>query len=178
MAASAGLGRGTELIVSLPLLRELPVGNPSLPHKGQPDANVSARRILIVDDNTGCSRQLWRYCSRLSGHEVITAYEGQTALALAGIEAPDVVICDISMPGMGGYELAYHLREDLGLRDSLLVALSGYAQDEDRQRSQAAGFNAHLTKPVCLDNLKRLLAEISLSSPIAPDGQATMLPDS
>ena len=78
---------------------------------------------------------------------------------------------------MGGYELARHLREDLGLRDSLLIALSGYAQDEDRHRSQDAGFNAHLTKPVRLDNLKRLLAEISLSSPIAPDGQATMLPD-
>ena len=66
-----------------------------------------------------------------------------------------MVICDICMPGMSGFELARHLRQDLGLRDSLLVALSGYAQDEDQKRSQEAGFNAHLAKPVLLDSLKR-----------------------
>ena len=88
---------------------------------------------------------------RFAGHEVRTAYDGQTALALARLQPPEVVICDISMPGMSGLELARHLRQDLGLRDSLLVALSGYAQEEDRHRSQEAGFNAHLAKPVRLD---------------------------
>ena len=96
----------------------------------------------------------WRLLLRLAGHEVRIAYDGQTALALARLQSPEVVICDISMPGMGGLELARHLRQDLGLRDSLLVALSGYAQEEDRHRSQEAGFNAHLAKPVRLDSLK------------------------
>ena len=91
---------------------------------------------------------------RLAGHEVRTAYDGQTALTLARLHSPDVVICDISMPDMDGLELARHLRQDLGLKDSLLVALSGYAQEADRHRSQEAGFNAHLAKPVRLDSLK------------------------
>ncbi len=118
-AASAGLGRGTELIVNLPLLREPPAGNPSLPYESQPDANLSARRILIVDDNTDAADSL-AILLRLSGHEVITAYEGQTALALAGIEAPDVVICDISMPGMGGYRA--RLPSSRGSRSSRLAS--------------------------------------------------------
>ena len=113
---------------------------------------------------------------RLGGHDVRTAYDGQQVLELARIEAPDVVICDISMPGMGGYELAHHLREDLGLKDSVLVALSGYSQDEDRRRSQEAGFNAHLTKPVHLENLKQLLANMSLLTVEPADRQAAMLP--
>ena len=141
------------------------------------EANASARRILLVDDNRDATDSM-AMLLRLGGHDVRTAYDGQTALALARIEAPDVVICDVSMPGMDGYELAHHLREDLGLRDSLLVALSGYAQDEDRHRSQEAGFNAHLAKPVRLDNLKQLLANMSLLSVDPCEGQATMLPAS
>ena len=175
LAASAGLGRGTELVVSLPLLGELPGGNAAAPDETRSEANASARRILLVDDNRDATDSMATLL-RLGGHDVRTAYDGQTALALARIEAPDVVICDVSMPGMGGYELAHHLREDLGLEDSLLVALSGYAQDEDRHRSQEAGFNAHLAKPVRLDNLKQLLANMSLLSVDPSEGQATMLP--
>ena len=85
---------------------------------------------------------------RFDGHEVRTAYDGPEPLALARLQPPEVVICDIGMPGMCGLELARHLRLDLGLRDSLMVALSGYAQNEDRRRSQEAGFNAYLTKPM------------------------------
>ena len=110
---------------------------------------------------------------RLAGHEVRTAYDGQTALALARLQAPEVVICDISMPGMGGLELARRLRQDLGLRDSLLVALSGYAQEEDRHRSQEAGFNAHLAKPVRLDSLKALLASEDLLTAGSPGANKT-----
>ena len=161
LAASAGLGCGTELVVSLPLLREHPAGNPAAQDRPWSQSNASARRILLVDDNRDATDSM-AMLLRLGGHDVRTAYDGQTALALARIEAPEVVICDISMPGMGGYELAHHLREDLGLKDSLLVALSGYAQDEDRHRSQEAGFNAHLAKPVRLDSLKQLLANMSL----------------
>ncbi len=174
-AASAGLGCGTELVVSLPLLGEPQAGIAAAQQLTRTEAIAPARRILVVDDNRDATDSMATLL-RLGGHDVRTAYDGQTALALAGIEAPDVVICDISMPGMGGYELAHRLREDLGLGDSLLIALSGFAQDEDRQRSQAAGFNAHLTKPVRLDNLKRLLAEMSHLTADPCEGQATMLP--
>ena len=175
VASSAGLGCGTELVVSLPLQGEHRGGNATAPGETRIDLNASARRILVVDDNRDATDSMATLL-RLGGHDVRIAYDGQTALAMARIEAPDVVICDISMPGMGGCELAHHLREDLGLHKSLLIALSGYAQDEDRRRSQEAGFNAHLTKPVHLDNLKQLLANMSLLTVEPNDRQATMLP--
>ena len=119
------------------------------------------RRILVVDDNRDAADSM-AILLRLFGHEVRTAYDGQSALALARLQVPEVVICDISMPDMGGLELARHLRQDPRMRDSLLVALSGYAQEEDRRRSQEAGFNAHLAKPVRLESLKALLASEDL----------------
>ena len=110
---------------------------------------------------------------RHAGHEVRTAYDGQTALALARLQLPEVVICDISMPDMCGLELARRLRQDLGQKDCLLVALSGYAQEEDRHRSQEAGFNAHLAKPVRLESLKALLASEDFLTVGSPGGYNT-----
>ena len=95
---------------------------------------------------------------RLNGHEVRTAYDGPAALDSARGQPPDVVLCDIGLPGMSGLEVARLLRHDLGLKDALLLALTGYGQDEDRLRSQEAGFNAHLVKPVDLDALQALLS--------------------
>jgi len=95
---------------------------------------------------------------RLAGHEVRTAYDGWTALALARLHPPDVVICDINMPGMSGLDLARLMRQELGLGDCLLVAFSGHGQEEDRHRSREAGFNAFLAKPVRLGILKAILA--------------------
>ena len=98
------------------------------------------RRILLIDDNRDAADSL-ALLPQLAGHEVRTAYDGWTALALARLHPPDVVICDISMPGMDGLALARTLRRN-SASDCLLVALSGYDQVEDRQRSQEAGFNA------------------------------------
>jgi signal transduction histidine kinase/ActR/RegA family two-component response regulator len=156
-AASAGLGHGTTFVVRLPLLRKREASD--IPAQDRPFSALGAptRRILVVDDNKDAADSM-AILLRLAGHEVRTAYNGQSALTLAGLQAPDVVICDISMPDMGGLELARRLHQDLGLKDSLLVALSGYARQEDRQRSQESGFNAHLAKPVRLDILKALLA--------------------
>jgi CheY-like chemotaxis protein len=111
----------------------------------------------LVDDNRDAADSL-ALLLRLAGHQVSIAYDGHTALALARLHSPEIVICDISMPGMCGLELARRLRRDAGLEDALLVALSGYAQEEDRRRSQEAGFNAHLCKPVRMDSLKDVLA--------------------
>jgi signal transduction histidine kinase/ActR/RegA family two-component response regulator len=160
-AASAGLGLGTEFVVRLPLLGTMPTGY--LAAQNMPLLGVSAptRRILVIDDERDVTDSM-AMLLRLAGHDVRTAYDGQTALAIARLQRPEVVICDIIMPNMCGSDLARHLRQDLGLRDSLLVAMSGYAHEEDRQHSQEAGFNAHLAKPVCLDSLKALLANMDL----------------
>jgi CheY-like chemotaxis protein/two-component sensor histidine kinase len=171
-AASAGLGHGTEFIVRLPRPGKMPAGFPAA--RGKPSSAMSApaRRILLVDDNTDAA-DCMAMVLRLAGHEVRTAYDGETALALARLHPPDVVICDISMPGISGLELARQLRQDLGLRDALLVAVSGYAEEEDRYRSQQAGFNAHLAKPVCLDNLKAILANTGLLTAGSPGAYNT-----
>ena len=156
-ATSVGLGHGTEFVIRLPLLRKTPAVYPAAQDRPWSAVIALTRRILLIDDNRDAADSM-AILLRLAGHEVRTAYDGQTALALARQQLPEVVICDISMPDMCGLELARRLRQDLGPRDCLLVALSGYAQEEDRHRSQEAGFNAHLAKPVRLDSLKALLA--------------------
>jgi signal transduction histidine kinase/ActR/RegA family two-component response regulator len=160
-AASAGLGLGTEFVVRLPLLRRMPGGYPAAQQEPVSQVSAPTRRILVIDDNRDAADSM-AMLLRFAGHEVRTAYDGRTALAIARLQPPEVVICDISMPGMCGLELARYLRQDLGLAHSLLVAVSGYGEGEDRSRSQEAGFNAHLTKPVCLDNLKAILANMGL----------------
>ena len=94
---------------------------------------------------------------RLSSHEVWTAYDGESALAEAAAHSPEVVLLDIGLPGMDGYEVAAKLREMPGSRNSLLIALTGYGQVEDRLRSDAAGFDEHLVKPVDIEKLTRLI---------------------
>lgn len=94
----------------------------------------------------------------LAGQEVRTAYNGPDALDLTRARPPDVVLLDMGMPGMNGLEVARRLRQDLGLKKALLVALTGYGGKEARRRSQDAGFNVHLVKPADVRSLERLLA--------------------
>ena len=166
-AVSAGLGHGTEFVVCLPLLRKVPADCHI--ERGGPRSvsRAPTRRMLVVDDNRDAADSLATLL-RFDGHEVRTAYDGQTALALARSQTPEVVICDIAMPGMGGFELAHHLRHELALQDAFMVAVSGYSQEEDRHRAQDAGFNAHLTKPMGLDNLKAILANADLLTSASP----------
>jgi CheY-like chemotaxis protein len=95
------------------------------------------------------------------GHVVHTAYDGQSALEAARLNAPDVVMLDIGMPRMDGFEVARRIRNHPALKDVFLVALTGYGQDEDRRQSQESGFNAHLVKPVLLDQLRAVLDNVS-----------------
>jgi CheY-like chemotaxis protein len=95
---------------------------------------------------------------RLWGHEVVVAHNGPEALRAAGAQRPEVALLDISLPGMDGYELARRLRGQLGLGQAVLVALTGWGQEEDRRRSKEAGFGHHLVKPVDLSELQDLLA--------------------
>ena len=155
-ATSAGLGHGSEFLVCLPLLLRAP---PSSKVAMTPESapRGPSRHILVVNDSRE-SADTMAMLLRILGHHARTAYNGSSALELARVQPPDVVLCDVSMPGMSGWELGRLLRQDLGLRDALLVAMTGYGQDEDKRRSQEAGFDAHMVKPIGLDDLQALLS--------------------
>jgi len=121
---------------------------------------VTPRRILVVDDNVDNAESI-RLLFQLAGHQVRTAYNGHDALAAACAFRPEVVLLDIGLPGMDGYEVARRLREAAGGKKMLLIAQTGYGQEEDRRRSREAGFYAHLVKPVDPGALKALLADFS-----------------
>jgi CheY-like chemotaxis protein len=116
-------------------------------------------RILVVDDNTDGAESLGMVL-RLAGHTVEVAHDGPTALRMAATQQPHVVVLDIGLPGMDGYEAARRLRQLVGLETARLIAVTGYGQDRDRQAARAAGFDEHYTKPLdpiaFRDNLARL----------------------
>lgn len=118
------------------------------------------RRILVVDDNLDAAEGLAMLLS-LRGHDVATAYDGQHAIEQARKLQPDVVLLDIGLPRLDGFEVARRLREEHTSRPMLLVALTGYGQERDRVRAREAGFDHHLLKPVRLEMLEGLLAVVS-----------------
>jgi PAS domain S-box-containing protein len=160
-AHSAGLGKGSEFVVRLPILakrseRESGRDNGELAHVPPPP---SGYRVLIVDDNEDAANSL-AVLLRLQGHEVGVAYSGMAALEMTKAGAPDVVFLDIGMPGMDGCEVARRLRQQPGLEHVVLVALTGWGQQEDRRRTAAAGFNHHLVKPPEPKALEVLLSDL------------------
>jgi CheY-like chemotaxis protein len=156
-ARSAGADQGSEFTVRLPLLPPgaLPGGPPEF---DKTPANPR-RRVLVVDDNIDAVESLAMVLQHM-GHEVRTAADGPKALALAGAYRPELVLLDIGLPGIDGYEVARRLRKQ-AVAPMLLVALTGYGQEEDRRRSREAGFDQHLVKPVELTALQALLASLS-----------------
>jgi signal transduction histidine kinase len=159
-ARSEGAGRGSMFTVRLPLLsaeefkmtvaptRDAMVAEPAV---------ASSLRILVVDDNqdSACSMTL---LLELQGHEVQVAHAGQVALRMAQESTPDVILLDIGMPGMNGYEVARHLRSQAAFADTLLVAVTGYGRASDVKQTESAGFDHHLVKPIDYDKLQSLLA--------------------
>ena len=143
---SAGPGRGAEFLVRLPGLARAPADKPAeaIAH-GKPPAATA--RVLVVDDNID-SAQTMSTSLQLEGFEADVAYDGETAIGRAVAFRPDVVLLDIGLPGMSGLDVAHTLRVLPATKDALLIALSGYGQAEDRQRSRDAGLDHHLTKPV------------------------------
>ena len=160
---SAGLGEGSEFAIRLPLLEEdQPVPQAGAISGGQKDqaAPVRGRRVLVVDDNRDSAESLAQLV-QLLGHEVRTAFDGPSALEVAVAFVPEFVLLDIGMPGMDGYEVALHLRQIPLLRNAVLVAQTGWGQEEDRRRSQEVGFDHHLVKPVEMTALQALLEATS-----------------
>jgi len=155
-ARSEGPRRGSEFVVRLPVLPGRP-GQASL-RSAEPDSPLPSpgRRILVVDDNTDAADGLANFLRTL-GHSVRTVYDGTSAIEEARRIRPEIVLLDIGMPGADGHEVARRLRGEVALTSSLLVALSGYCQESDRQRSREAGFDHHLAKPVDLTRLEGLL---------------------
>jgi two-component system CheB/CheR fusion protein len=161
MARSEGRGRGSEFIVRLPAL-PAPPGKPEGPGpagRRQPGAGrPPRRRVLVVDDNVDAATSLVRILSRLYGQDVRVAHDGPEALRSAEEFLPEVVILDIGMPGMDGYEVARRLRGRPGTSAATIIALTGWGQGADRARSKEAGFDHHLVKPVDPETLCRHLA--------------------
>jgi PAS domain S-box-containing protein len=143
---SEGTGRGATFSVHLPLLASSAAASPSAIDR-QPATNDCDRRILIVDDNRDAAASLGMLLE-ISGCTVSVAFDGGQALEMLESFRPDTVLLDIGMPEMDGYEVARRMRADPHGRDVLLVALTGWGQEEDKRRARAAGFDEHLTKPV------------------------------
>jgi len=157
-ARSAGLGKGSEFLVRLPALTEPASESVRKPAEDSPtQAPGSLRRVLIVDDNADSAESM-ALLLRLDGHEVRLAYDGQSALEEAHAFRPDVMFLDLNLPKMDGYEVARRLRREPAMRDMTLVAMTGYGQEEDRQRTQEAGFQLHLVKPVDFTKVEELLS--------------------
>ena len=119
----------------------------------------SRLRVLVVDDNSDAAETLAMLLG-LWGHDVHSAADGPTALATAVTHVPDVVLLDISLPGMSGYEVAEQLRAKPELRDTVLIAMTGYGQAEDKKEARQAGFTTHLVKPVEPNMLQKLLSDL------------------
>jgi PAS domain S-box-containing protein len=158
LVQSAGLGTGTEVIVRIPL-----AGSDARLSECRPvplDSRVGLPlRILVIEDNRDAADSL-KEALELNGHRVETANTGPEGLAKARAICPDVVICDLALPGIDGFEVARRIRADPVLGRTPLVALSGYVGEEDLARSKQAGFDRHLAKPPDLDMLERTLAEL------------------
>jgi signal transduction histidine kinase len=154
-ATSEGVDRGSEFVIRLPCLRPEESNGYQAAPSGlrQP---TPPRRILVVDDSKDAAESLAMLLS-LSGHHVAVAHDGVQALEMAAAERPEVILLDIGLPGMNGYEVCRRAREG-GLTDALIIAMTGYGQERDRQRSKDAGFDTHIVKPVELNHLMELLA--------------------
>jgi CheY-like chemotaxis protein len=155
-ANSEGIGKGTELVVRLPVIGvQSTVALPTNDSKRPP--HVSPRRILVADDNSDAVEALALQL-RLAGHDVRSANDGLEALEVAETFAPQVVLLDLGMPRMDGYETAREIRRKWWGKSATLVALTGWGGQQDRQKTSDAGFDAHLVKPVTEFDLFQAIA--------------------
>jgi PAS domain S-box-containing protein len=158
-AHSSGPGQGSRLQVRLPLGTQTAARRPQLSVPGTEQR--TSHRILIIEDNVDAAEMLETLLSIL-GHQIHVAGSGAEGVRKAGELRPDVIICDIGLPGgMDGYAVARKLRRDARLSSTYLIAMTGYGQEEDRQRAKEAGFDHHITKPADPEALERLLAHWS-----------------
>jgi CheY-like chemotaxis protein len=171
-ARSDGPGRGSEFTVRLPLARSDVRRASENDGVAKSSAALAGRRILVVDDNRDAADSL-AMLLRFMGAEVLTAYDGPSALEVVRVHRPAVVFLDLGMPGMDGYAVAAQVRREPQYQDVTLIALTGWGQEEDRRRSREAGFDDHLTKPPDIGALEQLLSPLSVEG----QGQLTNVPE-
>jgi PAS domain S-box-containing protein len=155
-ANSEGLGKGSEFVVRIPIATELPPESEKL--SGPDRASIRRHRILVADDNQDSAVVLAHFLAT-EGHEVQTVYNGVRAIEVVKTLRPEVAILDIGMPGLNGYETAQQIRSEFG-RAIVLIAVTGWGQEEDKKRSKEAGFDYHLTKPIDVLTLEQILAQL------------------
>jgi two-component system CheB/CheR fusion protein len=154
-AASPGLGRGTEIVMRLPTAAAMEES--AMAEDPAAAAPERPRRCLVIEDNVDAAESL-ALLLELAGHETEVAFDGVAGVEKARGFRPEVVLCDIGLPGrLDGHGVARAFRADPELRQAFLIALTGYGQEEDRRRALDAGFDAHLTKPADIEELKQLL---------------------
>jgi CheY-like chemotaxis protein/nitrogen-specific signal transduction histidine kinase len=155
--ADSTVGQGSEFVIRLPIAQPAP----QAPSPGAPTSQAAPRslRVLVVDDNVDLARSLASLL-KASGHDVRTAHDGPRALEAAREFRPNAVLLDIGLPGMNGFEVAQRMRQEPILQNVVLVAMTGYGQETDRQRSQAAGFDHHLLKPADFALVQQVLATV------------------
>jgi CheY-like chemotaxis protein len=160
-AKSAGLGRGSEFRIRLPLTAIQRTTQATLDASAR--QRVPKQRVLIADDNRDAA-EILALLLEAAGHEVHCSHSGHEALDLATRERPDVLVLDIGMPGMDGYEVAERVRRQGWAADALLIAVTGWGQERDKQHAAESGFDYHLTKPVDFAHLEALLSKAAQRS--------------
>jgi CheY-like chemotaxis protein len=155
-ARSHGLMQGAEFTVMLPI-EEDTVRTEQIT-QGNTLSTTPIRRVLIIEDNQDAADSL-RDMVDLFGHQADVAYHGLKGVEAARQFSPDIILCDVGLPGLDGYGVARTLRAEPQFAETVIIAVSGYGQEEDRNRSREAGFDLHLIKPVDADDLERLLAK-------------------
>ena len=159
-ARSEGLGRGSEFTVRLPIQSVADSEGVSTVSSSA-ETSSSKRRILVVDDNRDSAETLSVMLEFL-GNEAMIANDGLAAVEMAERFRPEIILLDIGLPKLNGYDACRRIRQESWSKDMFIVALTGWGQDEDRRRSAEAGFNRHVVKPVEFENLEKILAESRL----------------
>ncbi len=160
-AKSDGPGRGSEFTVRLPVCRTPETPEEVIETEAAPSGD--RLRILVVDDNKAAAKMM-SLTLTLQGHEVSSAHDGEEAVRSAGTFGPDAILLDIGLPKLNGYEACRRIREQPGGDRILMIALTGWGQDEDKRQALEAGFDHHCTKPVDVEELKPLLVRTRESS--------------
>lgn len=158
-AKSEGPGKGCEFVVRLPVVIEASKPQESGGEAEQPAK--SSHRVLVVDDNRDGADSV-AMMLRIMGNDVRTAYDGQAGVEMAGEFRPDVILLDIGLPKLNGYEACHRIREQAWGKGVVLIAVTGWGQDDDRRRSHEAGFDHHIVKPVDLQTLMKMLAGLDV----------------
>ena len=153
-AESDGLGKGSRFAVRLPALKG---GEGHAPQPEAPPGETKPQRILVVDDSVDTAIGMMKLL-RIAGHEVEIVHDGNEAIEVARTFRPHVILLDIGLPGLSGYDVAARLRNEDCCRHSVLIAASGYGQEQDRERSRAAGFDHHFAKPIDIDLLISIIS--------------------